>query len=75
MKSQILQFLKLYHETTIPKVYFDQIFFFQKSKLKKTSFHMRFTNPANSVKWIEIGEFDVKLIKTSLSATGTGKKV
>ena len=27
------------------------------------------------IKWIEIGEFDVKLIKTSLSATGTGKKV
>ena len=27
--SQILQFLKLYYETTIPKVYFDQIFFFK----------------------------------------------
>jgi hypothetical protein len=39
----------LYHETTIPKVYFDQNFFFQKSKLKKPSFHMRFTNPAHSV--------------------------
>ena len=37
MNSQILQFLKLYHETTIPKVYFDQIFF-SKIKVEKTQF-------------------------------------
>ena len=49
MNSHILQFLKLYHETTIREVYFDQIFFFQKSKLKKPSLQMRFTNPALSV--------------------------
>ena len=33
-----MQFLKLYYETTIPKVYFDQIFFFKYQRWKNPVF-------------------------------------